>query len=238
MSDKCNISSGTGFRRAAGLAGIVFVLVILGANLILVPAGLPTPGTDSGEAAAFFADHRGLVAAAMAPTPLAWFCAVLFGAGVLTVLWPVERAAGTAWSLVGFAGLLLQNATFTVIVGIRYALGISPDGGALWALHDALLALNGTFLALALVGLTIAGCLGGLIPRWHALIGFFAAALQSTAATIAPVVIDEKGPLGLIGLSGWLLWTIWFVAYGIALLRNGRRAGSRADRAARSGHCA
>ncbi|GGN92046.1 hypothetical protein [Nocardia rhizosphaerihabitans] len=73
-----------------------------------------------------------------------------------------------------------------------------------------------------LVGLTIAGRLGGLIPRWHALIGFLAAALQFTAVMIAPVAIDEKGPLGLIGLSGWLLWTIWFAANGIALLR---RAG-------------
>ncbi|MFE3617769.1 hypothetical protein, partial [Streptomyces anulatus] len=128
--------------------------------------------------------------------------------------------AGTGWSLVGFAGLLLQNATFTVIVGIRYALGASSgEGAALWALQDALLALNGAFLATALVGLTVAGRLAGLVKPWHAAIGYLAAALQFTAATITPLIIDHDGPLGLIGLSGWLLWAVWFVAYGVALVR-------------------
>ncbi|MFC8386456.1 hypothetical protein [Nocardia sp. NPDC057272] len=220
MSDKSNLSSGARFQRVAGIAGIGFVLVILGANLILAPAGLPKPGTDSRTAVTFFVDHRDLVALAMAPVPLGWFCAVLFGAGALAALRPAERTAGTGWSLVGFAGLLLQNATFTVIVGIRYALGTSSgEGGALWALHDALLALNGTFLATALVGLTVAGRLGGLVKPWHAAIGFLAAALQFTAATITPLIIDHDGPLGLIGLSGWLLWSAWFIAYGVALLR-------------------
>lgn len=223
MSDKSNLSNGAGFRRVAGIAGIGFALVILGANLILAPAGLPKPGTDPQTAVAFFVDHRDLVALAMAPVPLGWFCAVLFGAGVLAALRPAERTAGTGWSLVGFAGLLLQNATFTVIVGIRYALGISNgDGAALWALQDALLALNGTFLATALVGLTVAGRIGGLVKPWHAAIGFLAAALQFTAATITPLIIDHDGPLGLIGLFGWLLWAVWFVVYGIALLRTAR----------------
>ncbi|MFD4460021.1 hypothetical protein [Nocardia sp. NPDC058480] len=224
MSGKSNLSSGVRFQRAAGFAGIGFALVILGANLILAPAGLPKPGTDSRTAVAFFVDHRDLVALAMAPVPLGWFCAVLFGAGVLAALRPAERTAGTGWSLVGFAGLLLQNATFTVIVGIRYALGASSgEGAALWALQDALLALNGTFLATALVGLTIAGRHGGLVKTWHAVIGFLAAALQFTAASIAPLIIDHDGPLGLIGLSGWLLWAVWFVAYGIALLRTNKQ---------------
>ncbi|MFC9876768.1 hypothetical protein [Nocardia salmonicida] len=59
---------------------------------------------------------------------------------------------------------------------------------------------------------------------WHAAVGFLAAALQFTAATITPSIIDHSGPLGLIGLSGWLLWTVWFIAYGVALLRT---AGDR-----------
>lgn len=158
------------------------------------------------------------MALALAPTPVAWFCAVLFGAGVLAALRSTERDTG--WSLVGFAGLLLQNATFTVIVGLRYAL--STEAGAvpaLWVLQDALLALNGTFLALALVGFTCAGRLGGLVRPWHAVVGFLAAALQFAAALLTPWVIDGPGALGSVGLSGWLLWVVWFVAYGIALVR-------------------
>ncbi|MEV6062640.1 hypothetical protein AB0L62_21790 [Nocardia asteroides] len=223
MTDK---PEGEGFRRIAGLAGIGFALVIVGANLVLVPAGLPKPGTDPDQAVAFFQDNRDLVASALAPTPLAWFCAVLFGAGVLATLRSAERDTGTGWSLAGFAGLLLQNATFTVIVGLRYALateaGVVP---ALWVLQDALLALNGTFLALALVGFTYAGRLGGLLRPWHVWVGFLAAAPQFAAAVLTPWVIDGPGALGFVGLSGWLLWVVWFVAYGIALIRGAPSGG-------------
>ncbi|MGW5438547.1 hypothetical protein [Nocardia asteroides] len=217
MTDK---PEGEGFRRLAGLAGIGFALVIVGANLILVPAGLPKPGIDADQAVTFFQDHRDLVSPALALTPAAWFCAVLFGAGVLATLRSTERDIGTGWSMVGFAGLLLQNATFTVIVGLRYAL--STDAGAvpaLWVLQDALLALNGTFLALALVGFTLAGKVGGLVRTWHAVVGFLAAALQFAGAVLTPWVIDGPGALGWVGLSGRLLWVVWFVAYGLALLR-------------------
>ncbi|MGS2809766.1 hypothetical protein [Nocardia sp. MW-W600-9] len=145
----------------------------------------------------------------MAPTPLGWLCAVVFRGGRADGGATAEQAVGAAWLLVGFAGLLLQNATFTVIVAIRYALGIAPDAGALWALHDAVLALNGTFPALALVGLTLAGRLGGLVPRWHGVIGVLTAALRFTAATIAPVVttgrcrsVRSACPVGCCGRSG------------------------------------
>ncbi|MFD0365841.1 hypothetical protein ACFQZZ_30760 [Nocardia sp. GCM10030253] len=223
MIVKSNLSGSASFLRVAGFAGLGFALFIVLANLILAPAGLPRPGTDGDEAIEFFISRHDLVAVAMAPAPLGWFCAVLFGAGALAALRPAERATGEGWSLAGFAGLLLQNATFTVVVGIRYALGTltAADGtsAGLWALHDALLTLNGTFLALALVGLSIAGRRGGLIRPWHAAIGFLSAALQFTAATITPLVIDHPGPLGLIGLTGWLLWAVWFVTYGVALIR-------------------
>jgi hypothetical protein len=86
-------------------------------------------------------------------------------------------------------------------------------------LQDALLTINGTFLALALTGLSIAGYRCGLIPRWHQRLGFAAATLTFASAVLTPLVIDQGGLLGLIGLTGWLLWVTWLLAYGTALIR-------------------
>ena len=90
---------------------------------------------------------------------------------------------------------------------------------ALWALHDALFTLNGTFLALALIGLSISGLRAGLIRPWHGTLGLLSAALLFSSATLTPLVIDHAGPFGLLGLVGWLMWVAWIVAYGITLIR-------------------
>jgi hypothetical protein len=48
-------------------------------------------------------------------------------------------------------------------------------------------------------------------------VGFAGAALQFTSATLAPLVIEHGGALGLIGLVGWLMWVGWLVVYGVRL---------------------
>ncbi|ADB35737.1 hypothetical protein Kfla_6745 [Kribbella flavida DSM 17836] len=216
------------FTRIGGLGAIGFAATIVVANLLVVPAGFPTPGADVAEAAAFLADHGGLVDLSSALTPIAWFCIVLFAAGAFAVLWPQERRRNEAWSVVGAAGLLLQTAVFVGVIAVRLALVQQPDqAAALWPLQDALLTINGTFLALALTGLSVAGLRCGLIRRWHYTVGLIAATLTFGSAILTPLVIDRSGPLGLIGLAGWLLWVVWLVAYGIALWRLGsRRVGA------------
>lgn len=123
--------------------------------------------------------------------------------------WPVERRRGEAWSLLGFGGLILQNATFAVVITARLALASVADRGedavaSRWALHEGAFALNGTSLAIALLGLSIAGLRSGLIARWHAGLGLVEAGLLVASATLAAVVVG--GGLGLLGLTGWLLW--------------------------------
>src|SRR5690625_900516 len=207
------------FARAAGAAAIGFAALIVLANAIAVPAGLPSPGTGPEEAAAFFSTEGAAVEASSALTPAAWILAAIFGAGAVAAVRQSERARAEAWSLVGFAGLLLQNAAFAVVIAIRIALSSAAADGAaagFWSLHDALFTLNGTFLALALVGLSASGLRGGLIRPWHAALGLISAALMLASATIASAVVAGEDPLGLIGLVGWLLWVVWVVAYGIA----------------------
>jgi hypothetical protein len=210
------------FSRISGLAGIAFGVLILGLNLILAPAGLPLPGAETSEVAAFFSSSQDLVGLTSALTPFIWGLATLFGAGAVAVLWPGERDRGEAWSLLGFAGLLMQNVTFTALIATRLALTIVQEPAAtaaLWALQEALLTLNGTFLATAMVGLSVAGLRTRLIRPWHGGLGLLAAALQFGGATLVPLVIDDPGPLGFLGLTGWLLWVVWIIGYGVILLR-------------------
>ncbi|MFC6082161.1 hypothetical protein [Sphaerisporangium aureirubrum] len=214
-----------GFTSITGLAAIGFAVTIVLANAIMLPAGLPLTGAGVGEVDAFFSTQSGVVGVASALTPTAWLLATLFGAGAVSALRRSERDRGEAWSLVGFAGLALQNATFAAVTATRLALS-SADGssatGGLWALHDALFTLNGTFLALALIGLSVAGLRAGLIRPWHGGLGLVSAALLFASATLTPLIIDHEGPLGLLGLVGWLLWVVWILAYGATLIRLNR----------------
>ncbi|SOR84194.1 hypothetical protein [Streptomyces chartreusis] len=214
----------TDFARVSGLAALGFAFLIVAGNVVLVPAGLPRTGSGIGEVDGFFRAHGDLVGLGSALTPAAWILATLFGAGAVRVLWRSERDRGEAWALLGFAGLLLQNAVFAGVVAIRLALastaadGTGADRG-LWALHDSLFTLNGTFLALALVGLSVGGLRAGLIRPWHGRWGLVAAVLLFGSAVLAPLVIDHTGPLGLLGLVGWLMWVVWIVVYGVVLMR-------------------
>ncbi|WP_067477339.1 hypothetical protein [Nocardia amamiensis] len=208
------------FTWIGGLAGLGFALVIVGANLILEPAGMPRFGADIADAETFFADAASSVRLSSVLLPAAWACVIVFGAAVVAVLWPRERALGSAWSLVGFAGLLLQNSTFVGVAATRLALSHSTgDAAGLWALHNALFALNGTFLAVAMLGFSLGGWRTGLIRRWHALLGLIAAIGQFGWATVGPLVLDHVTPLGMLGLVSWLLWVAWIAAYSITLMR-------------------
>lgn len=213
------------FSRICGVAAIGFAAIIFLLNAtIVVPAGMPTTGAGLGEVTTFFSTHGGAVALSSTFIPAAWVLATLFGAGAVAALWSRERERGEAWSLVGFAGLILQNATFAAVTATRLALAetATRDGSGtagLWALHEALFTLNGTFLALALTGLSLAGLRSRLIRPWHATLGFVAATLLFSSATLTPLVMDRGGALALLGLAGWLIWVAWIVIYGLALIR-------------------
>jgi hypothetical protein len=212
------------FTRVSGLAALGFAFLIVAGNVVLVPAGLPRTGAGIGEVDGFFRAHGDLVGIGSALTPAAWVLATLFGAGAVRVLWQSERDRGEAWALVGFAGLILQNAVFAAVIAIRLALASTAADGvgaaaSLWALHDTLFTLNGTFLALALVGLSLAGLRAGLIRPWLGRWGLVSAALLFSSAVLTPLVVDHVGPLGLLGLVGWLMWVVWVLVYGVVLMR-------------------
>ncbi|WP_225728732.1 MULTISPECIES: DUF4386 family protein [unclassified Nocardia] len=212
------------FTRIGGIGAIVFAAAIIGINLILFPAGLPEGRTGIADTTRFFDDNGEVVRWALAATPVAFFAVVTFGAGAFAALREFERADISAWSLVGLAGLILQTATFTVVSALRLALTTIPEhtsatAAGLFALHNAVFNLNGTFLATAMIGLSMGGLRARLIQPWHAALGFIAAALQFTWTLLTPLMLDRPSPLALVGLVGWLIWTVWLVVYGITLIR-------------------
>src|SRR5690606_16978191 len=93
--------------RIAGAAGIGFAVLIVSGNLVLVPAGMPSPGSPPDEAIDFFLSPNEPTGAVSMFLPAVWALATLFAAGALAA---VLRAGGPAgWAYTGFAGVLLQN---------------------------------------------------------------------------------------------------------------------------------
>lgn len=212
------------FVPVCGLAAVGFAVMIVAGNVVAVPAGLPTTGAEIGDVVTFFGTEGAVLGVSAALGPIAWVLATMFGAGAVAATWRSERDRGEAWSLVGFGGVVLQNATFAAVIAVRLALTstAAQDAGAtaaLWALHEALFTLNGAFLAIALLGLSISGRRAGILRQWHAALGLLAAVLLFGSATLAPLVIAQAGAFGLLGLVGWLLWVVWIVTYGVVLIR-------------------
>lgn len=213
------------FAVLAGLGGIGFVLVGVAVNGVYVRAGLPLP--TSGKSLAAVTDAYATIGEAMKRpsvlAPVLWLCTTVFAAGLLSVLWRAGSDQG-AWALVGFAGVLLQNATFTGVEALRFGMATAArhDRGSvagLWGLSNVLFGFNQGFLAMALLGFTTAGIGAGLVPLWHAGLGYASAALLFGSSLASPYNVEGANRLGLAGLIGWLGWACWIVAYSITLLR-------------------
>jgi hypothetical protein len=111
------------FTRLAGLGGIGFVLAAITINVIYVRAGLPLPGSRQSLDAVTnaFAETRDALKRPSLVGPAAWLFTMVFAAGLLSVLWRGGSGPG-AWALVGFAGVLMQNATFMRVEALRFGM--------------------------------------------------------------------------------------------------------------------
>jgi hypothetical protein len=219
------------FSRLSGAAGIGFVALLIAANLILTTAGFPTPSdaVEVGELPAIFIAGSDALRLASTLLPAAWLLAILFTAGAVMTLWAGDVASARAWSLVGFAGVVMQCVAFAGVEAARLALwsAATHDPAAvpgLWGLYNAIFGFNQVFLAVALLGLSIGGVRTGAVGRRHAGVGLTGAVLLFVSASASPYGIDEVNPVALLGLIGWLLWLAWIVIFSVGLLRGPGRA--------------
>ncbi|GAB3469156.1 hypothetical protein [Actinophytocola sediminis] len=211
------------FTVLAGLGGIGFVLILVILNVIYVRAGLPFPtsGRDLNAVTASFANLGDAFRRPSTIVPVTWVCTTVFAAGLLSVLWRGGSGA-SAWALVGFAGVLMQNATFTGVEALRFGMAAAARHGpgsvaGLWGLSNVLLGFNQVFLALAILGFTLAGADAGLIATWHAVLGYLSAAVLFVAASASPYNVDGGNRLWAAGLVGALGWAIWITAWSVSL---------------------
>ncbi|WP_410640355.1 hypothetical protein [Amycolatopsis sp. lyj-346] len=204
-----------GFTVPAGLGGLGFVLLAVVVNVIYLRARLPMPGANSGDAARAFVASGDVLKQASVLVPATWLGTTVFAAGLLSVL-------PGPWALTGFAGVLLQNATFAVVEALRFGVAAAArDGGpvaGLWGFSAVLFGFNQLFLAIALLGFSVAGAQAGFFAGWHVWLGYVSAALLFVSASAAPYHVDGTNRLAPIGLAGWLGWATWVVAGGVTLL--------------------
>lgn len=213
------------FTGLAGLGGITFVLVGIALNVVYVRAGLPLPtsGKDLDAVTNSFATIGDGLKRPSVVAPVLWLCTTVFAAGLMSVLWRGDADQG-AWALVGFAGVLMQNATFTCVEALRFGMATAARHGrgpvaGLWGLSNVLFTFNQVFLAIAVLGFTLAGVAAGIVPGWHAWLGYAAAALLFTSSLAGSHNAEGANRLGPAGLIGWLGWASWIIAYSVILLR-------------------
>lgn len=209
------------FAGLAGLGGIGFVVVAVVVNVLYVRARLPLPvsGQSLAEVADAFAAAGSALKRPSVLAPASWLFLTVFAAGLFAELW---RDGAGPWALVGFAGVLLQNATFTVVEALRFGMVSAATRdrdsmAGLWGLSNVLFGFNQVFLAMALLGFTAAG--DGLVAGWHAVLGYASAALLFVSSSAGPYNFDATNRISLVGLVGWLGWATWIVTFSVVLLR-------------------
>ena len=126
----------------------------------------------------------------------------------------------------GLGGLIMQCCMFGVLIAVRAALDVnasikSTDQG-LAALHDGVFTINGAFIAINMLGFTIAGRKAGLLSPVQSVIGYAGALFLFLSAMLSSVILREQWLAELTLGAGWLFWIIWVIAYGLALIRFSR----------------
>ena len=214
------------YSRTAGLAGLLFVVLVGGFNIAMGSSSPPNNDATAAEIASYYTSNGGLLTAVSVIAPFVWASLLVFGSGVFAMVRASETTKAGAWAYVGLLGVLMQNAIFATVVATEVAFNVGVDSlaenpeltEAIWRFQKAIFTLNGTSLALALTGFSIAGLQTVFIPKWHAYLGFVSAALLFASAVAVTPALEGTGA-AFIGLPGFVLWLVWILAMGIRLVR-------------------
>ena len=204
-------------------------------SIVLGSSSPPDNDATAAEIASYYKANGGLLTFVSVIAPLVWVCLLVFGSGVFAQVRAHETTKGEAWAYVGLLGILMQNAIFATVIATEVTFNVGADEMAanagltevIWRFQRAMFALNGTSLALALTGLSIAAWRASFIPQWHAYVGLVGAALLLvSAATVTPAV--EGTFAAFIGLPGFVLWLVWILATAIRLVQEPAPSGAAA----------
>ena len=209
-------------EKAAGIAGLLFAAGVATQNGALLQ-GMPLPGAPTEAVLSFYVSHAWPATIATGWVAINVPLLLVFGSGIAERLG--RRAAGSLWSRVGFGGIVLLAAAFSVTTLLQAVLLARADVlhragmlGLVWDLHAAAFAMSGT----ALSGALGAYCLGSLraevVPRWVAIAGLVGAVLLVLSGT-SIVRTVSGGPGIFLQLAGFVTWLLFVVTGSLRLLR-------------------
>jgi len=213
--------------RIAGFTGLAFALIVACVNVIVGSMSPPPYDARAAEITSFFTNNGGTHAIMAGLIPFAVVSLFLFLASSFPTLCKTSSEAAF-WTRVGAVGLVLVEVMFltrflfelVLITNIENLAGEPAVIETLWWLQGAAMIFNGLALAVALLGLSRAARLGGLIPAWQELLGL-GAALAFFIVAVSSVASLEGSPIGLLGLAAFVSWLVWLALTSLRLLRSG-----------------
>jgi hypothetical protein len=211
--------------RIAGLCGLAFVALVGAQNLIVGAISPPAGDASAAKIAEFIDANKTVLSVAVGMVPFAVLALYAFVAGATARL-SRGTGAAAAWTRLGMSGLVAVGPLFLVGMLFEYVLLAESEDIAswgsltetLWQLRNASLILTGITLAIAMLGLSRAARLNGLIPAWHEGLGF-AAAGGFLVAAAAAVPAVEGSPIGFLGFAAFVAWLLWLALTSVRLLR-------------------
>ncbi|WP_148575260.1 hypothetical protein [Nocardioides caldifontis] len=212
--------------QAAGAAGVLSALVMLGAFLVLPP---DSGGTSPEDIAARYAEgSAGYLRAAALETLSTALCALLV-AGLAAWLLPRRPVAAFAVAAGGVVMVTCQLAGYAAIATLAQGAAESAGNDVVTAIHDlsALLFVVGSAgLALLTGAVAAAGLRGSPVLAAWSVVTCCAAAVGSVAFA-TDGLLSPHGDLGFLVLVLQLAWT---VTAGVTLLRGSTTDGRTARR--------
>lgn len=205
-----------GFRMISAVAGIATAVIGLGLIFIPVSGEYPNATQSAKQIGSFYATNSSAVVAQSVGSALLFMLIIVFAAGLWTTVRDAERERGEAWSIVGLLGATLTSATYAVAGSVTIALArhanetnIGQDAVvvALFSVQDIVYQLGGVFLAMYLLGFSLAGQRSRAMPGWLCAIGYVSAgaALVGTLAVFGVPLTNLAFYLASLGLLVWTL---------------------------------
>ncbi|MBI4312743.1 MAG: hypothetical protein HY681_13320 [Chloroflexi bacterium] len=211
-------------QRIAGVGFIISAIVSIAANIL---APRPEDRGDVALSVAKLAENPDTAKLAFFGIALGIWFSVMGFAGVYR---SIASGAGSAWSRLGFYGVLVSAALMTVFCAVLIGATTAAGNGAAVPASTLVIAANSIFgvaatafwMALAFVGLGIA--VSDVYPKWAGLPLLIIGVVTVVGYGIPSVFLDPSKALDFIFAGLALLTSIWSLVVGLWITRREIRA--------------
>lgn len=208
------------FRQIAGIAGVVFVVLL--AITIALTAGEPSPADPLSDVVDYYQDDAGLIEVALGLGTAAILLLPVWLVGIVGRL----GGQGEPWAVVGLVGgaIIVAAATvqgaFDAALVLRHEqLGDDSFTLLLWDLRNITFAGITIAGAVLLGGLSIATLLRGGLPAWLGWLGAVGA-LAGAVGAIPIVALADGSDIGLFAFAWFIIFLLWVLISSVLLIRS------------------